>query len=131
MCIFAKRFNMDILSQIQFEDPSQGNGIIKATIHKSGKLGFSAAAQAFLNLNEKSFFKVGFNEDPTDTNIYLVPSLDDVKAFKAAKAGDYYYINLKNIFDKRGLDYQNQTIIYDIKRPETTGLQYYILTKRK
>lgn len=122
---------MDILSHIQFEDPEQNNGIIKATIHKTGKLGFSAAAQAFLGLNDKSYFKVGFSEDPLDSNIYLVPSNEKEKAFKAAKAGDYYYINLKNVFDKRGLPYQDETMIYHIKKQETSGVQYYILNRRK
>lgn len=123
---------MDILSVIQFEDPSKSNGVIKATIHKTGKLGFSSSAHNFLSLGEESYFRIGFNDaDPEDDNIYLVPSKEDGQAFKAAKAGDYYYINLKHIFDKRGLDYQNETMIYDIKKQKSGDVDFFILTKRK
>ena len=123
---------MDILSLIQFEDPSKNNGVIKATIHKTGKLGFSSSAQNFLSLGEESYFKIGFNDiDAYDNNIYLVPSGEDDQTFKAAKAGDYYYINLKHIFDKRGLDYQNETMIYDIKKQKSGDTEFFILTRRK
>lgn len=120
---------MDIFNLIEFEDPNKGNGVIKASIHKTGKLGFSSGGQEFLNLNEKSCFKVGFN--PEDVNvIYLVPVENDDSAFKVSKAGNYYYINLKHVFDKRGILYKNKTVIYDIKKEITNDNIYYVLTKR-
>lgn len=121
---------MDIFSYIEFEDPNKSNSIIKASIHKTGKLGFSSGAQEFLNLSESICFKVGFH--PEDVNVmYLVPSNDDGYSFKVAKAGDYYYINLKHVFDKRGVQYQNKSIIYDIKKEKTNDeKEYYVLTKR-
>jgi hypothetical protein len=100
--------------------------------HKTGKLGFSAAGQEYMNIEDDSYFKVGFNsQDKNDENIYMVPTSEEKGAFKVAKAGGYYYMNLKNIFDKRELDYQNESFIYDIKRQEANGMTYYILKKRK
>lgn len=123
---------MEILDFIKFEDPNSSNGVIKASIHKTGKLGFSSAAQSFLNISEDTYFKIGFNDnDVNDKNIYMVPALENEKAFKVAKAGDYYYINLKHIFDKRGIDYQNESNIYDIRKQNSTGVDYFILSKRK
>lgn len=123
---------MEILDFIRFEDPNSSNGVIKASIHKTGKLGFSSAAQSFLNINENTYFKIGFNDnDVNDTNIYMVPALENEIAFKVSKAGDYYYINLKHIFDKRGIEYQNETYIYDIRKQNSTGVEFFILIKRK
>ena len=122
---------MNILSQIQFEDPNRNNGIIKASIHKTGKLGFSSGAQAFMGISEDCYFKVGFVGEGGNEDIYLVPAAKDEIAFKVAKAGDYYYINLKHVFDKRSFDYKNETLIYDIKKQKSENIEYYVLNKRK
>lgn len=123
---------MSILDFIVFEDPNKVGGSIKATIHKTGKLGFSAGAEDFMKIKDDSFFKVGFNNSSeTDEKIYMVPSLTEESAFKVSKAGMYFYINLKNVFDKRGIDYKNKSYIYDIKKENSEETEFFILTKRK
>ncbi|MCR4032529.1 MULTISPECIES: hypothetical protein [Flavobacterium] len=123
---------MEFLDFINFEDPNSANGVIKASIHKTGKLGFSSGAKSFMDINEETYFKIGFNDrDANDTNIYMVPSIGNEGAFKVSKAGDYYYINLKHIFDKREIEYQNESNIYDIKKVSVENNYYFILSKRK
>ncbi|AQX04121.1 hypothetical protein ATB99_13320 [Elizabethkingia meningoseptica] len=122
---------MSILDTIIFEDPNKVGGAIKATIHKSGKLGFSSGAEDFMKIVDNAFFKIGFNDSTDDGNIYMVPCETEDGAFKISKAGQYYYINLKNVFDKRGIDYKNKSYIYDIKKEKTDSINYFILTKRK
>jgi hypothetical protein len=133
IAIFVKIICMNILNSIKFEDASKSGGVIKATIHKTGKLGFSAAAQEFLQINDESRFLVGFNDEDIINNeiIYLVPDEDVERAFKVAKGGEYYYLNLKYTFDKRGIDYKIETIIFDIKKQKENEVEYYILKKRK
>ena len=123
---------MGVLDFVSFEDPNKVGGSIKATIHKTGKLGFSSGAEDFMEINEESYFKIGFNNnDSTDDNLYVVKSATESGAFKVSKAGMYYYINLKNVFDKRGIDYRNKSYIYDIKKENSEDTEFYILTKRK
>ncbi|MCT3763019.1 hypothetical protein [Elizabethkingia anophelis] len=122
---------MSVLDTIVFEDPNKVGGAIKATIHKSGKLGFSSGAEEFMKIVDNAFFKIGFNDNIDDGNIYMVPSEIGVGAFKISKAGQYYYINLKNVFDKRGIDYKNKSYIYDIKKEKSDNTDYFILIKRK
>lgn len=123
---------MSILDFIEFEDPNKVGGSIKATIHKTGKLGFSAGAEVFMNIKDDSFFRIGFNNSSeTEEKIYMVPSDTEDSSFKVSKAGMYYYINLKNVFDKRGIDYKSKSYIYDIKKENSEGTEYFILTKRK
>ncbi|SDH52505.1 hypothetical protein SAMN05421846_10140 [Chryseobacterium taeanense] len=123
---------MSILDFISFEDPNKVGGSIKATIHKTGKLGFSSGAEDFMGINEESYFKIGFNNNnENDDSIYMVASQTEDGAFKISKAGMYYYINLKNVFDKRGLDYKNKSYIYDIRKEKNEDIEYFILTKRK
>lgn len=123
---------MSIFDFIEFEDPNKVGGSIKATIHKTGKLGFSAGAEDFMDIKDETFFKIGFNNSSdTDEKIYIVRSNKEDTSFKVSKAGMYYYINLKNVFDKRGIDYKNKSYIYDIKKENSEGTEYFILTKRK
>lgn len=122
---------MNIFDSIVFEDPNKVGGSIKATIHKSGKLGFSSGAEGFMTIKEGVFFKIGFNESGDEGNIYMVSVDTEDGAFKVSKAGQYFYINLKNVFDKRGIDYKNKSYIYDIRKERNEGVEYFILTKRK
>ena len=122
---------MNIFDSIVFEDPNKVGGSIKATIHKSGKLGFSSGAEDFMGIKENVFFKIGFNESGEEGNIYMVPVDSEEGAFKVSKAGQYYYINLKNVFDKKGIDYKNKSYIYDIRKEKSEDVTYFILTKRK
>lgn len=129
---FVKNITMGVLDFVLFEDPNKVGGSIKATIHKTGKLGFSSGAEDFMEINEESYFKIGFNNnDSTDDNLYIVKSNTESGAFKVSKAGMYYYINLKNVFDKRGIDYKNKSYIYDIKKDNSEETEFFILTKRK
>lgn len=122
---------MGILDTITFEDPNKVGGSIKATIHKTGKLGFSSGAEDFMKITDESYFKIGFNNSDSDENIYIVLSETPNGAFKVSKAGEYYYVNLKNVFDKRGIDYKNKSYIYDIRKENSEGAEFFILTKRK
>jgi hypothetical protein len=90
----------------------------KATIHQTGKLGFSSDAVEYLEISEQKSIQFAVNEDDSqDENLYGVISEDaDEGAFKISKAGDYYYINAKGLFDSLNIDYKNKRIIYDITK---------------
>ena len=65
-------------------------GIVKAAIHKSGKLGFSQSAIDKLGLNQDTYVKLAVNEgDSKDTNLYLVIAKEiDGETLKDNKAGE-------------------------------------------
>jgi hypothetical protein len=95
----------------------------KATVHKSGKLGFSGDAIEFLNITNTSTIQFAQNEDDlNDLNLYaIIHESTQEGAFKISKAGKYYYVNTKNMFDNLNIDYQNKTIIYDLVKTEYDG----------
>ncbi|MBN2867568.1 MAG: hypothetical protein JXK08_02755 [Flavobacteriaceae bacterium] len=121
-----------MLDFLKFENPRDEYGVIKATIHKSGRLGFSSGAQKFMNLSENQRYKVGFNQnDSNDESIYLVgTSKENEQGFKIYKAGAYYYLKLKSVFKNNGIDYKNENTIYDIEKINN-GMEYYKLNKRE
>ena len=121
-----------MLDFLKFENPREEYGIIKATVHKSGRLGFSSGAQKFMNLSEDHKFKVGFNnEDKNDDSIYLVgTSKENEQGFKVYKAGAYFYLKLKSVFENNKIDYKNENTIYNIEKI-TNGIEYYKLNKRE
>lgn len=105
----------------------------KATVHASGRLGFNIEAINFMDLASKRNFKVAVaDEDGVEVrNIYLIEDNNSKVAAKVSKAGEYYYLNVGNLFEDLDLDYKNYTIIYDIKKGMYEGNDMYILKMRE
>ena len=119
--------------ELDFFDSSSKYGVIKATVHKTGKLGFSSGASKYMGLDNISFFNIGLNKsDEEDNNLYMVPIENESdKSFKLVKAGDYYYVFIKNILRELKIDYKNESVIYDIEEIEMKGNKIFKLTRRE
>ena len=119
--------------KIKFFNPNSLDRNLKATVHKSGKLGFTVDAANKMLLKSNKSAGVGMNEDDiTDTSLYLlVYDQHEDGAFKVAKAGDYYYLNLKSLFDTLKIDYKSQSVIFDISEEEIDGQRLFKLSRRE
>lgn len=119
--------------KLNFIKPPESEINPKATIHLSGKLGFNKEAQKLLKLTEKAYIAFASNDaDTNDDNLYAVV-YHDVKegAFKVSKAGEYYNVGTKLMFDNLSIDYRNSKVIYDIiRRGEYEGQEIFKLIKR-
>jgi len=106
---------------------------VKCAIHKTGKLGFSSAAISKLQLTTDKSVRIALNEeDETDDNLYMdIIEEENDNSFKISKAGEYYYVNTKALFDSLQIDYRNKRIIYDIIDFEYEGMKMYKLIKRE
>lgn len=102
---------------------------LKATIHASGRLGFTEATSNALNLTKESH--VEFARDENDV-LYLINNVaDSTDAFKVLKAGNYYSVNTKALFDALDYDYKKHNIIFDlIKDNNYPDQEVYKLNKR-
>jgi hypothetical protein len=107
---------------------------VKATIHSSGKLGFSSDAARKLGLNEgvKSIM-IAINEDDSkDQNLYIKTlSEQGEDAFNIVKAGEYYYVNTKAFFDNYNIEYRGNRVIYDIVEFDYEGEKMLKFIKRE
>lgn len=105
---------------------------IKATVHKTGKIGFTVDAAKKLSLSVNCSLSIGMNEENTgDSNLYvMVHSTVETGAFKVSKAGGYYYVNTKVLFDNLKIDYTNSAIVYDITEEDIDGQKIYKFKKR-
>lgn len=123
----------DLDFDIEFFDSAGGNGVVKATVHKTGKLGFNSGATKYMKLDHLEFFNIGVNKaDEKDDSLYLVPAeKQNEKTYKLVKAGQYYYLYIKNILRDMKIDYKNENIIYDIEEIEKNGKSIYKLVRRK
>lgn len=119
--------------KIQFLKPVAAISNIKATIHVNGKMGFSKSAIKKFGLDEGKFLKIGVNtEDESDQNLYvIVKNFDDGESLKVYKAGQYYYVNSKPLFDSLNIDYKNKKIIYDVEDFEYSNIKMYKFVKRE
>jgi len=94
---------------------------IKCSIHKNGKLGFSSNAITKLGIDtNKSIMFATKDDEEGDGSLYAI-ILEEIneEAFKVNKAGNYYYLNTKAMFDSLQYNYQNKTIIFDIVKTDT------------
>lgn len=118
--------------RLKFIDPSSLDRNMKATVHKSGKLGFTRDAAEKLGLGESKSAKIAVNQDdPDDPDLYVL-IVDSVAegAFKINRAGKYFYINTKALFDTQGMDYVNNTYVYDITRATVDGTPLFKFRRR-
>lgn len=110
---------------------NEGATKLKATVHKTGKLGFTEATAKYLGL--KSGTKIQFATDSSDDScFYLInrPSSSD-DLFEVKGSGAYFSVNIKSLLDKRGVDYTNQTVIYDMEREDKyPDIEIYKLKER-
>jgi len=102
----------------------------KATIHNTGKLGFNIEAIEIMQLKNQGSYLLATDEE--DANVmYLIPTDSSNGVGKVAKAGDYYYLNVGDAFEKLGFKYTEYTIMFDIEKSEYEGKEIFILKKRK
>lgn len=106
---------------------------LKATVHTSGKLGFSDATAKELGFtNQEDHFVQFAQDDENPSVLYLINgTADDGDSFRVCKAGAYYYVNAKLMFDTLGIDYINKTVIYDMNRHQEGFGKVYKMTKRE
>ncbi len=118
--------------KIKFFSPNDLDRNIKATVHKTGKIGFTVDAAKKLSLSVDCSLSIGMNEDDTeDSNLYvMLHNTVETGAFKVSKAGGYYYVNTKVLFDNLKIDYTNSAIVYDITEENIDGQKVYKFKKR-
>lgn len=123
----------NIKMKLKFLDIPQPSGSVKATIHKTGKLGFSQAAIEELQIDKNTYVKIAENaDDKNDRNLYMFLTKErDENALKISKAGNYYYANTKYLFDRLGFDYRNKKFIFDIIEMEYEENTIYKLIRRE
>jgi hypothetical protein len=102
---------------------------LKATIHATGKLGFTEPTAKTMNMTNAGGIKFGRG---ADDNLYIVycPVADE-QCFKVQKAGLYYYVNAKLLFDDLGLDYKRNVIFFDLAKVKGETNTYKITKRTK
>lgn len=93
---------------------------LKATIHKTGKLGFTKDAAEYLMLSNKVYASIAIDEESSDGSLYInFHSESKPEYFKVSKAGEYFYINTIALFDFIGVNYTDNQVIFDIKKQDS------------
>lgn len=118
--------------KLKFYSATDFDGNLKASIHASGKLGFSESAIKKLGIGSDMSALIAKNESETDSNLYMsIQSPAQEGAFKFNKAGDYYSLNTKSLFDNLGFDYRRNSIRFDIVQIEYEGTKIYKMIKKE
>ena len=115
-----------------FYDNNEVGKRLKCTIHSSGKLGFTETTAKYLRLDSVQAVKFATDDNEKDT-LYLINdvSASDANAFKVCRAGTYYHVNAKCLFEDLNLDFESNYIMFDLKRePKYEGMEVYKMIKR-
>jgi hypothetical protein len=117
-----------IIMEIEFIIDSIGKLKPKATIHMTGKLGLNQEASDLIGKIDAKSFLIG--KDVNDSmKLYLLDS-EAVGSVKVSKAGNYYYLNAANVFDKLNIDYKNKIYVYDISKDTYDKKEIFVLSQR-
>lgn len=112
---------------------SKVNKVLRCSVHKTGKLGFTRDAAEYLQLKSGYSVQILTNDDdPKDLNLYVkvFENQDDIDNFKVSKAGDYYYVNLKSFYELHNIDYIKNDVSYDIRLEEIENEDYFVFKRR-
>lgn len=111
---------------------------LKATIQRSGRLGFTEETARYMNLADGKFAK--FAQDDEKGTLYLI-IIDkrNEDSFDIRSSSGYYFVPAKMMFDSLGVDYEKNVVMFDLVRKpsldETLEGQVFLMksriTKRK
>ncbi len=85
---------------------------LKASVHKTGRLGFDAATAQWLAITKDTNFKFGEEED--GSRYLIITKEDDGDTFKPMLAAGYYSLDVKTIMNVWQVPYAQETIIFDL-----------------
>lgn len=89
---------------------------LKATIQKTGKLGFSDVTAKELGLSNEGGVFLGEDENGTLYMKYVEQWEED--SFKVLKSKDYFSLNTTQFFEEKKFDFKKNTIIFDLSWSE-------------
>ena len=89
---------------------------LKATVQRTGKLGFTSETLAALNIKQGTHVRIA--EDTESKRVLWLGVLQEPadNAFPVNKAGEYYYVNTTKLFEKIGLDFRKKNCMFDMSR---------------
>lgn len=91
---------------------------LKATIQKSGRLGFTEDTAKILDFQSGKRAKFA-KDDEKDILYLIIISEDSEDAFQIKQSSGYYYVQARQMFDMLGFDYENYYIIFDLIRDKS------------
>ena len=118
------------MDDLIFVNADEFSSTLRCTIQRTGKLGFTEFTQKKLKLNIETYVKIAYKGTKGENlELFLLFCLERTEgAFKLSKAGGYFYVNTKALFDSLDIDYKAKPVIYDMKSLEKPNL--YKLIKR-
>ncbi|MCD8387828.1 MAG: hypothetical protein LUD17_13195 [Bacteroidales bacterium] len=101
---------------IRIIDTSQFNVRLKATIQKTGRLGFTEETARVLNLSTDLCARFAMDDEQENSLFLVLSETEDSNSFRVTKSGQYYYLPTKLMFDAFGYNYKEGVIIFDLVR---------------
>lgn len=98
-------------------DATRLSRIAKATVQKTGRLGFSRQAATMLKLGDGDMSILLFEGEGRNLFLVVLPG-NDPRGFHLRKIGEYFYVNTRVYFDEKNIDYV--AIVVDFEITETT-----------
>ena len=89
---------------------------LKATVQKTGKLGFTAFTAAQLKLDVDTYVNFYHDEDDAMSPVMVFGMQASAESFRVHKSGQYFFLSTTALFDRLGYDYKSDNIICDLKR---------------
>lgn len=136
--IFASSFLMLFIfyMAIKFYSAKSFGRVLKVTIQKSGKLGFSGDTAKTMDLDTNTSFLIG-KDDSINADLIMVKIKEpNPDAFQVKKSGQYFFLDTTALFDLLRYNYKSgSNIFFDVVRDtnydQEAGGEVYLLTQRR
>lgn len=101
----------------------------KASVRKNGYLSLIWGAPEVMNLEEGDKLSVAILSNSLEERFALLPTQegDPDKSIVRVRKWSCYVLNLKNLFVRKGVEYQKYQFRYDIFEEKAEGRTIYIL----
>lgn len=107
---------------------------LKVTVQSTGKLGFTEVTAEVLGVEVDKYVRLAIDDEDENTMYMAVVDGKDEGCFKICGSGKYYYLPTSALFRSLGLDFVNDTVMYDLTRDasadEVLGGLAYKMSKR-
>lgn len=95
------------------------NKKLKVSIQASGKLSFTSETASAMGLDQLPSFKFAKDDENNSQLCMIKVRTHDEDSFRTLRSGTYYYLPTKLMFDALLIDYQSQTVLFDlVRRPD-------------
>lgn len=112
--------------KLKFIIPTKPEPVYKASVHKTGRIGFTIETANKFGIGVDKCMKLAVNEEDREIkNIYgVLGKAGEPEGYRIQKAGKYHSVDSKAFFDSLNLIYEGGDISFTVSEEDINGTRF-------